>query len=105
MRSEFENALPHESTLRRWVSSVDGEPGFNTEALNLLKCMTDSNTNEVLVSLSLDEMALHSHIDFDGDKFVGNTGTIDTCIISLLHFKDISQGGGAKSRISIKTRC
>jgi len=37
VRKTFKNLLPHPSTLKKWYSVVDGEPGFTKEAF---QCIT-----------------------------------------------------------------
>ena len=98
VRSEFEDALPAERTLRH-CSSVEGEPGFSKESLDLLKRMAASKAGECLVSLSLDEMALKSHIQFDGNQFIGGAGkdmNIDENVFFLLALIGKGAGGPCK---------
>ena len=37
VRESFDLGLPHVSVIRRWCSSVDGEPGFTKDALTAMK--------------------------------------------------------------------
>jgi len=74
VRDTFELALPHPSVLQSWYRSVDGEPGFTSEALDVLKQhvkRAKSNDKEVLCNLTLDEMSIRKHIEWDGARFRG----------------------------------
>ena len=62
MRSTFNNCLPHERTLHRWISSHDGSAGFTEQAFIFIKKKVDdlkAKTGEHLyVSVMFDEMAI-----------------------------------------------
>ena len=44
VRSSFRQALPHPSVLRKWIASVDGQPGFIAEALEVCGNTACGNT-------------------------------------------------------------
>ena len=46
--------------------SIDGEPGFSQQTLGFLKQKVDSEEAPVIVTLLIDEMSLHQHLEFDG---------------------------------------
>lgn len=63
-------SLPHPSVIRKWYSSISGEPGFTTDVFNALKSKVLSG-EKVICSLLLDEMAIRKHVEWDGKKFRG----------------------------------
>lgn len=68
VRSVFNNNLPSVSTIRKWYSTINGKPGFSSEAFTALKCKSlDANRNgkELLVCLIYDEMAIRIREDYD----------------------------------------
>jgi len=68
VRQTFKNVLPHETTIRKWYSNIDGSPGFSTAALQLLEEKVAEGQKlkkPVLVSLMLDEMSLKRQLDYD----------------------------------------
>lgn len=69
VREIFKNVLPHRRTLQEWYASVDCEPGFSTEALQMLKRKTKSKN--VVCALMLDEMHIRKNVQWDGSKYVG----------------------------------
>lgn len=76
LRETFNNALPAISTIRSWYGSIDGSPGFSTDAFEALKQKAaDANKNgkEVLTCLIFDEMFIRKHVQWDhaSKKFYG----------------------------------
>lgn len=68
VRSVFNNNLPSVSTIRKWYSTINGKPGFSSEALTAIKCRSlESNRDgkELLVCLVYDEMAIRVREDYD----------------------------------------
>ena len=66
--------LPHVSVIRRWYSSVDGEPGFTKDALTAMRAKVlaaKRDGQEVVCSLMLDEMSIRKHIEWDGKPYRG----------------------------------
>lgn len=60
--------LPSVSTIRKWISSVDGKPGISKEAFDVLKIRAnDANKNgkEILACLIFDEMAIRKREEYD----------------------------------------
>lgn len=60
--------LPHVSTIRKWYSTVDGKPGFSSEAMNMLSkksAEAKEKSSEVLCCLMVDEMKIKKQIIFD----------------------------------------
>ena len=53
---------------------IDGNAGFTAQSLDFLKKKVEEG-KKLLVSLVMDEMSIHQHIQFDGNQFVGGTGT------------------------------
>lgn len=77
VRETFKKALPHETTIRKWFSNIDGSPGFSTPALQLLKEKVSEGqklNKPVLVSVMLDEMSLKKQLHYDSvsSSFTGH---------------------------------
>ncbi|XP_049782835.1 THAP domain-containing protein 1-like [Schistocerca cancellata] len=68
VRRCYDTCLPHPRTLARWYQGVDGAPGFTTEAFAIIKSKAShqGQTNKILCSLLMDEIAIRQHIEFDG---------------------------------------
>lgn len=74
VRETFECALPHPSTLTKWYSSLNGEPGFTGEAMDAIRAKANEvkqKNKELLCNLVVDEMAIRKHIEWDGKKCRG----------------------------------
>lgn len=74
VRETFECALPHPSTITKWYSSINGEPGFTGEAMNAIRAKANeakTNNKQLLCNLVVDEMAIRKHLEWDGKKFRG----------------------------------
>lgn len=71
VRDYFNKILPHPKTLSKWYSSISGQPGFTTEALNMLRLKAESSETPIFCSLVMDEIAIRKHIEWDGKCFHG----------------------------------
>lgn len=74
VRETFDFTLPHPSTITKWYSSINGEPGFTGEAMNAIRAKASEaqmNNKELLCNLVVDEMAIRKHLEWDGKKFRG----------------------------------
>jgi hypothetical protein len=84
VRKTFGNCLPHPSTLRKWLATVDGSPGYTAESLSAIKMQVDKmrqNEKDLICGLIMDEMCIKKHVQWDGRKYIGlvDVGTnIDT---------------------------
>ena len=61
VRKTFDLQLPHPSVIRKWYSTIDGQPGFTAEAFTSLEAeakMAKERGHELVCSLMLDEMAI-----------------------------------------------
>lgn len=68
VRSVYNNNLPCKRTLQKWYESVDGAPGYTSEALHILKIKTkeaDKNNNKVVCNLVMDEIFIKKHIEYN----------------------------------------
>ncbi len=68
VRKTFGKALPHVTTIRKWMSNLEGAPGFSETAFQLLegKVNDAAQKNEkIFVSIMLDEMSLKKQIEYD----------------------------------------
>lgn len=70
VRKTFSTCLPHPNTLRRWYTSVNGEPGFTEESFKMLTVKAKQDT-PILCSLMMDEMSIRKQIDWDGNRSYG----------------------------------
>lgn len=70
VRKMFDTCLPHPRTISRWFQTIDGTPGFTTEALNALKMRVDSGRN-LVCSLMMDEIAIRQQVEWDGKRYQG----------------------------------
>lgn len=69
IRNEFQNSLPHPSTLKTWYHEVQVEEGFTDESFKSLKLKCDdykNNGKQLYCSLMLDEMHLKKLVEWDG---------------------------------------
>lgn len=72
LRELFNCNLPHLNTLQKWyyTSTSNGKPGISEDALNVLKNLAETsetmktNGQELLCSLSLDEMAIRRNVQY-----------------------------------------
>lgn len=78
VRKQFNNHLPHESTLRKWyqMSTSNGEPGFCKSNLRALKILANEQTakgEKLICALTFDEMSIRRHIQWSDahKKFIG----------------------------------
>ena len=74
LRETFNNTLPCESTLYKWCSKLDAEPGFTEQSFQFIKKKVEEEKakgKDLLFSLSFDEMKLMKNLQFNGEKFVG----------------------------------
>ncbi|EFN70574.1 THAP domain-containing protein 9, partial [Camponotus floridanus] len=71
VRETFNSCLPHPKTLYKWYCSVNGEPGFNKEALAFIKERVSKTDRSLFGALIMDEMAIRQQVEFDGQKFCG----------------------------------
>lgn len=78
VRKQFNNHLPHESTIRKWyqMSKSNGEPGFcksNLEALEALAKEYTDKGEKLVCALTFDEMSIRRHIQWSDARkeFIG----------------------------------
>ena len=74
VRKTLNLVLPHPGQTREWYSRVPAEPGFKEPAFNVLQASVISareKCHEVLCSLMIDEMAIRTHAEWDGQKYCG----------------------------------
>ncbi|KAG8223041.1 hypothetical protein J437_LFUL006055, partial [Ladona fulva] len=72
VRDKFNASLPHPSTLRRRCSTVKVSTGFTYEILpTLQRIAREKHPATVLGALSMDEMAIRRHVEWDGKGFSG----------------------------------
>jgi len=71
VRSTFQLALPHPTTIRQWYRGVNGLPGFTEEAFPALSARVEQGKLEhrqIVCSLMFDEMSIRKQIEFNGKK-------------------------------------
>lgn len=71
VRDTFDLCLPHPITISKWYRSVNGSPGFSSEAFDAIKRHAESNGGELLCALVIDEMAIRRQVEWDGQSYVG----------------------------------
>jgi DNA transposase THAP9 len=76
VRKTFNNLIPSQRQLQRWLAKIDGSPGFTEESLNLLNrkiSQQASKNKRVAVALTMDEMYIRKHVTWDKNqnKFIG----------------------------------
>lgn len=71
VRKCFDTCLPHPRTVSKWYQTINGEPGFTKEAMNVMTLKAANSENPLLCSLVMDEMAIRKNIEFDGKQFHG----------------------------------
>lgn len=64
VRRAFNTCLPHTRTISRWYQSLNGLPGFTTEAFNALHLKASASKDKVVCALVMDEMAIRQHEEF-----------------------------------------
>ncbi len=71
IRKEFKKLLPHPSTMRKWYSQIDGEPGFSSEALAALKRKAANSKSPVICNFVLDEIDIRTALTYKHGKYHG----------------------------------
>ncbi|XP_063907425.1 uncharacterized protein LOC135125700 [Zophobas morio] len=69
IRKQFMDCLPHPKTLSVWYSSVNGAPGFTSEAFDVLKAKAEER--KIVCSLVFDEVVIKRCIEYDGQQYYG----------------------------------
>lgn len=78
VRKTFDLSLPHQSQIRRWYSKIPSEPGFTEPAFQALSAKVkeaEKESRQDVCSLMLDEMAIKTHVAWDGTRFHGYVDT------------------------------
>lgn len=79
VRSLFNKVLSHSNILRKWYSSIDGSPGFTSEALNAIKIKSEemlAKGKQLVCGLIMDEMYIKENIHYNGTRLQGYTLTM-----------------------------
>ncbi|KAG8239472.1 hypothetical protein J437_LFUL018980 [Ladona fulva] len=74
VRCKFNYALPSPRTIRAWYMKLNCEPGFSKECFNAIELHAQSSLMKGLipsVCLSIDDMCLKEHVEFDGKRIIG----------------------------------
>lgn len=71
VREKFECALPHPKTLYKWYTSIDGNPGFNLEALKSIEERCKAVNYPLFGAVIFDEMDIKSEVERVGSKVYG----------------------------------
>jgi hypothetical protein len=62
VRKTFGNCLSHPNAFRKWYSTIDGSPGYTSEALNVIKTKAEElkkENKQLVCSLIMDEMSIY----------------------------------------------
>ena len=73
VRSCFEDALPGESTIREWLSRVDGTPGWSKHSFDFIASQVPESKpgHELLLTIHMDEMSIRK-VFFISGFFISN---------------------------------
>ena len=74
VRDKFDTCLPHPRTIEKWYQTIDGKPGFTSEAFKALQLKVDSakaKGKSMPCALIMDEMAIRQHVEWDGMRAHG----------------------------------
>lgn len=83
----FNEALPHQSNIRRWYSTIPADPGFTQASFQAIRIKVEEAAQvgtQVVCSLMLDEMSIKKHVSWDGTRFRGYVGMEQMMICLLL---------------------
>ena len=92
VRKTFKCNLPHPKTVARWYKSINGSPGFTSEAFTSLemKLREAANRNgSIKCALMIDEMSIKKHVEWVGNKFSGYIDLGTDLDDDLLHKRSI----------------
>jgi len=53
-------------------SSVNTKPGFTEESLKMLSLKVQNSSYPVIFAITLDEITIRQHIDYDGTNYYGH---------------------------------
>lgn len=70
-RKAFDTCLPHQRTLAKWCSNMEVRAGFTQYAFDALQSKANASREKgkcLKVALSVDEMAIRQHVEWDGHK-------------------------------------
>lgn len=71
VRKKFDCILPHPKTLYKWYTSINGNPGFNSEALKSIEERCKSVNYPLFGAVIFDEMDVKSEVERVGSKMYG----------------------------------
>lgn len=72
VRKMFDTCLPHPRTIEKWFQTIDGRPGFTTEAFDALKARSSAVSGKrIICSLMMDEVAIRQQLEWDGSRYQG----------------------------------
>lgn len=77
VREKFGLCLPHPKTLYKWYRSVDGELGFNDEAIRYVKAYSDSLKERLFVTLIIDEVVIRQHLNLMGKSLLASLTRVE----------------------------
>ncbi|KYN03296.1 THAP domain-containing protein 9 [Cyphomyrmex costatus] len=71
VRKKFDCILPHPKTLYKWYTSINGNPGFNSEALKSIEERCKFVNYFLFGAVIFDEMDIKSEVERVGSKMYG----------------------------------
>lgn len=71
IRKTFKNLLSDISTIRKWYSVLDGQPGLTRKVFDALKCKVSKTKMPIFCNLVVDEVAIRQGIVYDGKRYHG----------------------------------
>lgn len=66
--------MPHPRTLLKWCSSINGSPGYTSEAIRAVKIREEvekARGKKLIAGLVMDEMSIKEHVEWTGARQVG----------------------------------
>ncbi|GAB0086110.1 hypothetical protein DMENIID0001_001050 [Sergentomyia squamirostris] len=71
IREEFGKCLPDTRTISRWYNGINGDPGFCKHAFDAIEAAQNNSSEQILVQISYDEMAIKQATEWTGKKLYG----------------------------------
>lgn len=72
VRKKLNKCLPHAKTLSKWYTSVNCEPGINSESLTLIKQRVKNSAYKLIGTLMFDEMAIRQQLEYVSGTICGH---------------------------------
>ena len=74
VRESFSSCLPHIKSISRWYKTVNCNPGFTSEAFQVIKNAVTAADCQLVVNITFDEINIRNQIQWNGNE---STGYVD----------------------------